>query len=277
MSLKLLSYNIQHGGAGRETRLASVIRECEPDLVVLQEATRPAAVERIAKETGLEFWASRERESVGFVGRVRVERHAWHPLIRPGRGFMEIVLAEGRGRVYGVHLSAVHSNWTERRRRRELDLMLKAVANDKDDFHVFVGDFNTLAPGEMLDVRKLPPRLRALIWLSGGRVRYATIQTMLDASKLPPRRRALIWLSGGRVRYATIQTMLDAGYVDGYRALNIADAGHTFPVWDPHVRLDFAFLPERFAERLEACRVITEGPEVRAASDHFPLLAELTI
>lgn len=248
MSLKLLSYNIQHGGAGRETRLASVIRECEPDLVVLQEATRPAVVERIAKETGLEFWAARERESTGFVSRVRVERHAWHPLIRPGRGFMEIVLAGGRGRVYGVHLSAVHSNWTERRRRRELDLMLKAVANDVGDFHVFVGDFNTLAPGEMLDVRKLPPRLRALIWLSGGRVRYATIQTMLDA-----------------------------GYVDGYRARNTADAGHTFPVWDPHVRLDFAFLPERFAERLEACRVINEGRDVRTASDHFPLLAELTI
>jgi endonuclease/exonuclease/phosphatase family metal-dependent hydrolase len=246
--LKLLSYNIQHGGAGRETRLASVIRECEPDLVVLQEATRPAVVERLAKETGLEFWASRERESAAFISRVRVERHAWHPLIRPGRGFMEIVLAEGHGRVYGVHLSAVHSNWTERRRRRELDLMLKTVANDKEDFHVFVGDFNTLAPGEMLDARKLPPRLRALIWLSGGRVRYATIQTMLDA-----------------------------GYVDGYRAMNTSDVGYTFPVWDPHVRLDFAFLPARFADRLEGCRVIDEAADVRTASDHFPLLAELTI
>ena len=126
--------------------------------------------------------------------------------------------------------------------------MLKATAKDKDDFHVFVGDFNTLAPGEMLDARKLPPRLRALIWLSGGRVRYATIQTMLDA-----------------------------GYVDGYRALNTSDVGYTFPVWDPHVRLDFAFLPARFAERLEACRVIDQAADVRTASDHFPLLAELTI
>jgi endonuclease/exonuclease/phosphatase family metal-dependent hydrolase len=71
--------------------------------------------------------------------------------------------------------------------------------------------------------------------------------------------------------------MLDAGYVDGYRALNTADAGYTFPVWDPHVRLDFAFLPTRSAERLEACRVITEGPTVRTASDHFPLLAHLTV
>ena len=33
----------------------------------------------------------------------------------------------------------------------------------------------------------------------------------------------------------------------------------------------------RFAERLEACRVITEASGVRTASDHFPLLANLTV
>lgn len=245
MTLKLLSYNIQHGGTGREEKLASVIRDCAPDLVVLQEASRPLVVERLAKETGMESWAAREHESLGFISRARVERYAWHPLVRPGRGFMEIVLANGL-RVYGVHLSAVHSNWTERRRQRELDMMLKAVAHDSEVFHVFVGDFNTLAPGEMLETRKLPPRLRALVWLSGGRVRYVTIQTMLDA-----------------------------GHVDGYRFLHTSDAGHTFPVWDPHVRLDFVFLPARFSERLEACDVITDGANVRTASDHFPLLARL--
>jgi endonuclease/exonuclease/phosphatase family metal-dependent hydrolase len=247
VTLKLLSYNIRHGGAGRERQLASVIRECEPDLVVFQEATRPQVVERLAAETGLPNWAARAGDSVAFISRAPVESHKWHPLIRPGRGFMEIVLAGGGARVYGVHLSAVHSNWTERRRRRELDLMLKSVAQNKEEFHVFVGDFNTLAPGEMLDARKLPPRLRALVWLSGGRVRYETVQTMLDA-----------------------------GYVDGYRMLHGEDAGYTFPVWDPHVRLDFAFLPARFSERVEECRVVTEGATVREASDHFPLLARLS-
>jgi exodeoxyribonuclease-3 len=246
VTLKLLSYNIRHGGAGREALLASVIRDCAPDLVVLQEATRPRVVERVAAETGMSAWASREGDSVAFMSREPVERYEWYPLVRPGRGFMEVAL-RGGVRVYGVHLSAVHSNWTERRRLRELDLMLKTVAHKADGFHVFAGDFNTLAPGEMLDARKLPPRLRALVWLSGGRVRYTTVQTMLDA-----------------------------GYVDGYRLLHGRDAGYTFPVWDPHVRLDFAFLPARFSERLEACRVITEGTTVRAASDHFPLLAHLS-
>jgi len=246
VTLKLLSYNIRHGGAGREAQLASVIRDCAPDLVLLQEATRPSVVERLAAETGMGAWAARDGDSVAFMSRSAVEGHEWYPLVRPGRGFMEVAL-RGGARVYGVHLSAVHSNWTERRRLRELDMMLKAVAHKAEGFHVFAGDFNTLAPGEMLDARKLPPRLRALVWLSGGRVRYTTVQTMLDA-----------------------------GYVDGYRLLHARDAGYTFPVWDPHVRLDFAFLPARFSERLEACRVITEGPAVRAASDHFPLLIHLS-
>ena len=42
---------------------------------------------------------------------------------------------------------------------------------------------------------------------------------LLDFSKLPARLRALVWLSGGRVRWRTIQGVLDAGYVDAFRAL----------------------------------------------------------
>jgi endonuclease/exonuclease/phosphatase family metal-dependent hydrolase len=196
----------------------------------------------------MKHWAARAGDSAAFVSRVPVESHRWHPLVRPGRGFMEIVLGGARGRVYNVHLSAVHSNWTERRRLRELALLLKATGGRGEEFHVFAGDFNTLAPGEMLDARKLPPRLRALVWLSGGRVRYETVRAMLDA-----------------------------GYADAYRLLHPSDAGYTFPVWDPHVRLDFVFVPASQTERLEACRVIDEGPLLREASDHFPLLADLKV
>jgi endonuclease/exonuclease/phosphatase family metal-dependent hydrolase len=48
--------------------------------------------------------------------------------------------------------------------------------------------------------------------------------------------------------------------------------GYTFPTWDPHVRLDYVFLPCAFKERLIECEVITEPDKrVRAASDHCPL------
>ena len=130
---------------------------------------------------------------------------------------------------------------------RELRSLLAWVEARGAGLHVMVGDFNTLAPGELLDAQKLPPRLRALVWLSGGRVRYQTIQILLAA-----------------------------GYTDAFRSLHPGDLGYTFPTWDPHVRLDFVFTPRQHEGRVTDCRVLTEHPGVKEASDHFPLLAHLT-
>jgi exodeoxyribonuclease-3 len=250
MTLRLLSYNIRFGGAGREAQLAACIREARADLVVLQEATEPRVVERLAAETGLKEWAAEPGRSLAYLSRLPVARHEWHRPRGSKRHFVEIE-PEGLGlHVYGVHLSAVHSFFTERRRMRELRSMLAWTGARETDFHVFVGDFNTLAPGELLDWRQLPLRLRPMVWLSGGSVRYQTIQIMLAA-----------------------------GYLDGYRLLHPdreSESGYTFPTWDPHVRLDFVFLPRRFGGCLKQCRVLADAPAVKEASDHFPLLAELT-
>ncbi|HYP52708.1 MAG TPA: endonuclease/exonuclease/phosphatase family protein, partial [Pyrinomonadaceae bacterium] len=230
--MKLLSYNIRFGGAGREEPLAAVIRDCDPDLVVLQEAVRPEVVERLSELTGLKTWASRRGHSLAFLSRSEVSHHEWHRPRGSRRAFLEIVPAGAGLRVFGVHLTAVHSWWTERMRMREMRALLRGIERHQDGFHVLAGDFNTLAPGELLDTGHLPPRLRPFVWLSGGRVRYRTIQIMLDA-----------------------------GYADAYRALRPKDdPGHTFPTWSPHVRLDFVFLPATHAPRLRDCRVHRAAP-----------------
>lgn len=248
MTLRLLSYNVRYGGTGREAQLAAAVRLADPDLVVLQEATEPRVVERLAAETGLKTWAAQPGHSLAYLSRVPVAGHEWHRPRGSKRHFIEIE-PDGMGlRVYGVHLSAVHSFFTERRRMRELRSMLAWVETRKVDFHVFAGDFNTLAPGELLDSRRLPMRLRPMVWLSGGSVRYQTIQIMLAN-----------------------------GYLDGFRRLHPdpEERGYTFPTWDPHVRLDFVFLPERFESRLQDCRVLTQEAVLKEASDHLPLLALL--
>ena len=249
MTFKLLSYNVRYGGGGRESQLAAVIREADPDLVVLQEATDTRVVERLSEETGLKLHAAHRGYSVAYLSRVPVKHHEWHRPRGSRRHFMEIELEGSDLVVFGIHLSAVHSFWTERRRMRELRSLLAWVeAKGGRGFHVMVGDFNTLAPGELLDAQKLPPRLRALVWLSGGRVRYQTIQILLAA-----------------------------GYTDAFRRLHPEDLGYTFPTWDPHVRLDFFFLPAPQADRLKVCRVVRAGPPLAQASDHFPLLAEVEV
>ena len=246
--MRLLTYNIRDGGVGRVGALAAVIKHCAPDVVVLQEAIAPPVVEQLAAATGMTTWGAQRQQSLAFMSRVPIEHHEWHRPVASRRAFLEIVPAAGSLRIFGVHLSAVHSNWTERRRVRELHAILHAVARHKDDFHVIAGDFNTLAPGEELDLRKLPPRLRAIVWLTGRQIRWETIQIMLDAS-----------------------------YVDGYRSLHGRDPGYTLPTWDPHVRLDYVFVPFSWSRRLAACAVVSDHPALAQASDHLPLQAEVQL
>jgi endonuclease/exonuclease/phosphatase family metal-dependent hydrolase len=83
-----------------------------------------------------------------------------------------------------------------------------------------------------------------------------------------------VWLSGGRIRWRTIEIVLAAGYRDAFRARHSADAGLTFPTWGAHVRLDYLFVPSAHVDRVTSCEVVTSAP-AREASDHFPLLAEI--
>ena len=43
---------------------------------------------------------------------------------------------------------------------------------------------------------------------------------------------------------------------------------------DPHIRLDYLFVPAAFASSVSRCEVLTSDG-TREASDHLPLLAEL--
>jgi endonuclease/exonuclease/phosphatase family metal-dependent hydrolase len=245
--VRLLTYNIRYGGVGRVDALASVVNQCAPDVVILQEATRPEVVEQLAAATGMPFWAAEPTHSVAFMSRRKL-RHQWHRPRASRRAFLELVPEGEAFRIFGVHLSAVHSNWTERRRVRELRAVLAGIAAHQHGFHVVAGDFNTIAPGETLDLQKLPPRLRAFVYLTGRTIRWETIQIMLDAA-----------------------------YVDGYRVLHPDDRGLTFPAGDPHVRLDYVFLPSAFAPRLHSCTVVNGTPATTAASDHLPVVADLEV
>ena len=245
--MRLLSYNIRYGGAGRQDLIAAVIARCTPDIVILQEATHPAIIEALAEKCGMAHWRSYARQSLAFLSRRPVALAAWHHPRFSRHAFIEIVPDDGRVRVFGVHLSAVHAAWTERRRVMEIRALLRSIAQHQDGFHVLAGDFNTLAPGETLDVRRLPVRLRPFVWMSGGRIRWRTVQVVLDS-----------------------------GYVDAYRVQHALAPGHTFPSWDPHARLDYVFTPARYAERVMACDVVTD-PDTRAASDHLPVTADLRL
>ncbi len=246
MIVRLLSYNISFGGRKRERELAEVIRSVAPDVVVFQEATHPEVISDLSAATGLPFWAARRQHSIGYISKLPVSHHEWHYPAGAKHSFLEIALEGSGDRIFGLHLSSMFSKWGERRRLKEIQALLKSIERYQAGFHVLVGDFNTLAVGEVLDVRRMPA------WIRG-----------------------LIWLSGRDIQRQTVQCLTTANYVDGYRSLNPTDKGYTFPVWDPHLRLDYVFLPGGFADRLLECEVVQLSSETRKASDHLPLLARI--
>jgi endonuclease/exonuclease/phosphatase family metal-dependent hydrolase len=249
VSLRFVSYNIRYGGTGREAQIASVIQACAPDVVVLQEATDPDVVARVAEQSGFAHWGSRPGYSTGFLSRLPVTHHAWHSPVGAKHPFLEVVLEGGHPRIFGLHLSAWFSNWSERRRAREIRLLLDGIREHQNGFHIIAGDFNALAPGERFDSTPMPA------WIRG-----------------------MVWLSGRDIARSTIEMMRADGYADAWRTVHPdaeREPGYTFPVWNPHVRLDYVFTPAIYAPRVRACEVRREPDVVRTASDHFPLLVEL--
>jgi exodeoxyribonuclease-3 len=242
-----MTYNIRRGGGGRADALAAVIRPCEPDLVVFQEATDPAVVRDLARACGMKHCAAVPKLSLGFMSRLPIATHAWHRPRVSRHAFLELVPVGLPIRIFGVHLSAVFAAHTERRRMFELRALVAAIQRAQHGFHVVAGDFNTVAPGELLDIAALPQKVRATMWLSGGRIRWRTIQLMLDA-----------------------------GYTDVFRARHPDDPGLTLPTVRPQVRLDYLFVPKAELERVPRCDVV-RVPAARDASDHFPLLAEVIV
>jgi exodeoxyribonuclease-3 len=254
--LRLLTYNIREGGVGRAEQIAEVITAANPDVVALQEARSPAVVEQIAKVAGFKFFGSRTSHSTGFLSNVPVLAYDWRHPPRTRHALLEVALADGYPRIFVLHLRAWFSKWTERNRARELRGLLDGIQEQlirekrAFAFHVLAGDFNALAPGEVLDASHMPR------WI-----------------------RAMIWLSGRDIARSTIEMMQSDGYVDAWRTLygdHKSEPGYTFPVWDPHVRLDYVFTPTEFASRFTACEVRRTPDTVRSASDHFPLLVEIS-
>jgi exodeoxyribonuclease III len=245
VTLKLLSYNIRYGGHGREDAIGAVIAAAAPDVVVFQEATDPAVVARIASAARLEVWGARPGQSLGFASRVPPASVAWHWPPSSRHAWLALAPAGSELQVIGVHLSAIHAAWAERRRVRELGALLAAIDALRDRPHVLMGDFNSLAPGAALDIRRLPPRLRPFVWLSGGRIRWQVVAMLLEA-----------------------------GYVDVAAACGAADTP-TFPTWGSHLRLDYAFVPRAWTGMVRSYHVVTSPADVRRASDHHPIAVQV--
>ena len=243
--LRLVSYNIRFGGGRRVAFIGGVLASLEPDLVLLQEATDPDAVDHIARTAGLRHVYRRPGWSVAALAREPLRGHAWH---RPGRarGFLEVNPAgEPRVRVLGLHLPAGLSSRGERARLRSVESMLDWAGGTADDSTMLVGDLNSVARGDVPLVAAMPLWLRLLLRFDGG------------------------------IRTDVQDRLATAGWVDAFRHLHPADPGFTLPAFAPQVRLDYVLVPRPLLASVLACAPAADAALAARASDHLPLVAVL--
>ncbi len=243
--MRVVSYNIQFGGLGREAHIALVLRALQPDVVVLQEAVNTRVVQIVAEAAGMPHWYARRGYSMALMSRLPVSECSW---VRPRRMRHAFLRAmAGELPILGVHLQPYFSRWSERQRVREVTALLQLAEVYRERPHILLGDFNAIAPSDVVEIRRMPRWIRLLIRVGAG-------QITTDA----------------------VRTVLNNDYLDSYRMLHPDEPGTTIPSWSPHIRLDYAFVPQRFGACVTESAVVRDG-SVALASDHCPLLTVMDV
>jgi endonuclease/exonuclease/phosphatase family metal-dependent hydrolase len=244
--MRVLSYNIREGGAGRLDRIAAVIQRQSPDAVALLEAADRESAEWLARELTMRLAfgeANNEQGHVAWLSRLPVRRsdNYRHPGLAKTLLAIEVPAGGGTVVLFATHLG---SRWDVPQPADEVPVILSLVDQATTTPHLIVGDFNALRAGEPVGD---PP--------DGDQKRG-------DAVDGAPRR--------------AIQLMVDAGYVDCYRNRHPRARGYTYPSHHPWLRLDYIFASPALAAHLHSCDVV-KGVEATAASDHYAVSAEFRL
>lgn len=252
--IRLMTYNILNGGAGRIDPLAEVIRHVDPHVVACPEADRRDDFELLARRLGMAaYWAEPvEKHPLGVLSRlpmISAENLARRPMQRTCAR-VRVRLPNGDAMtVFALHLRPRLSMEREQVRLREVDLLLELTAPDRaaGAAHVLMGDFNASHPEQAIDPERLRPKDRRILDEQG---------------QIVPRE--------------AVGRLLAAGYVDAYHRLRGSAGGCTLSTRRPGLRVDYVMLSPCLAERLRACDVRRERLATYA-SDHYPVWADLDL
>ncbi len=302
---RILSYNILVGGTKRTEKLARIIASAQPDIVGLVEATDAEVIETLAEQLGMMHVSisGRGKHSrdwqVALLSRYPILETKVHtyPAIFTRRHLLEVTVEEPDGNpltFFVVHLTADFFSGPAGniKRRGEVQKALAIMREKRGTAHLFMGDFNSVAPGEPVYGSKL------IRYMMHEREKYYQQMAAMPNYHPAPRQesvfrsfilqpilRTLIYsrplsalLDRISPRYAQsgIDLLQREGYVDCFRTINPRTPGFTCPAGALAGRIDFIFASPELASRLTHSDVVSTGNGVRGeeASDHLPVLAE---
>ena len=254
--MRVVSYNILDGGAGRAGALAEVIGAQRPDLVGVVEAEDVSVCEQIAARLKFDLLhAAGNHHASALLTRWPVRESINHAPMRKSieKSLLEATVVEPAGREWVIGVVHLHAHGLpddEDRRMGEVDVLLKVFERHRNAGrpHVIVGDFNANAPYQRIDPRKCKPRTRREFEQAGGDL---------------PRR--------------VVRRMLDEGYADSLREFDpmAAETVGSFTTEFPGQRVDYIFTHGFGRNQIKAAWVEQAG-RAREASDHFPVGVELS-
>ena len=262
MTVRFVTYNICFGGTDRLEPIARVLAQIAPDVAALTEADDEGVVAELGRRLGLNHaWArgSGDRH-IALLSRFPIA--AWRvyntpPLTQAALEATLTLPSGGALTVYSVHLLPYLLLPFEVRRAQAMRKLLGHAAAAPGP-RLILGDLNAIAPGDRVLQARNPARMR--------RVQL---------------------LQANTVFHLAIGQLLRAGYVDCYRARHPNGVRHgpepdevdgfTWHTTNPTTRYDSVFAEAGLAPRLRDCQVVKDLPDIAAASDHYPLVAEFDL
>lgn len=254
MLLRVLTYNVLDGGVGREKFILEVLHTTQPDIIILQEVFQPDIVDELAKALGMKFFFAKgnSKRHLALLSRLPlVAQESYHPFPPIHTTALETVLEYAPDQhlhVFGVHLIAQPLVIFELWRQWEIKTILQKTRPYHSKPILIAGDFNAIAPHDLVAVTSWPRFLKLMLALQGGRIF----------------RRA-------------IREIMRAGFIDCYRLLHPDERGFTLPPPTPNTRLDYIFVNDVLRNCVQKCYVVQEPKAVEQASDHYPVMVEFNM
>jgi len=250
--MKVLTYNLEFGGRKQLESIHKLLAHINADIIGLTEADDQGVVKILAEQLELSHaWGrgSGDRH-IALLSRFPIQE--WHVYNKPPltQAALEakLQLPTGPLTIYNVHFLPFLLLPFEFRRWQAVGKLLQIIREKPASPHLIIGDVNSIGPGDRVLQRKNPARMR----------RVMLLQLRLIFRLAIPR-------------------LLRAGYTDCFRHLHPQADGFTWWTINPTTRYDYIFADQKMLPHLQTCRVVTDHPAIRRASDHFPLLAKFNL
>jgi endonuclease/exonuclease/phosphatase family metal-dependent hydrolase len=266
--MKVLTYNVHgwltpDGGASNVQVLAEVIAATGADLIGLNEVFHPwrtpagPALKALADSLGMSYAfgptlpAQPAPDDIPY-GNALLSRwpilafaahHLWPAASYGRRGLLEARVLLPSGRSFTVYITHLDHR-SEPIRLEQWSSANSWLLRDRGRPHLLMGDFNALAAVDY-------PTPEIVEQLRGYQAAQGWPEPAFDL----------------------VAQALKAGYVDAFNRSGVG-SGATWPSAAPERRIDYIFLSDVLAGSLVRC-ARWDGPVVRGASDHLPVLAEI--